>query len=73
MRNGLLGVVGFAGNQQAIDRCFAVRCFGGYRVALCFAVFDQCQPASRLISLQACGIAHNQLHRNPGPSQTRGP
>ncbi|MNV76588.1 hypothetical protein D3C71_1699470 [compost metagenome] len=51
LRHSLFGVVGFAGDQQSIDGGCAVGCFRGHRVTLCFAMFDQCQPTSRLVSL----------------------
>ncbi|MNF96096.1 hypothetical protein D3C84_788740 [compost metagenome] len=71
--HGLLGIVGFAGHQQAVDRLIAVSSFAGDGIRCCFAVLHQRQAARSLISLQARRIPHDQPDRHPGPRQTRGP
>ena len=71
--HGLLGIVGFAGHQQAMDRLVAVGCFAGDWIGCRFAMLDQRQAARRLIGLQARSIPHDQPDRHAGPCQTGGP
>jgi len=73
LRDGLLGVVGLAGHQQATDRLRTGGCLARNVISSGFALFHEREPARRLISLQALFIANDQSDRQACPRQARGP
>ena len=66
-------VVGLAGHQQAVDGALCLRGFGRDGVVLGVVLFDQCQAASLLISLQPLPVTQDQAHCLACARQAAGP
>lgn len=68
-----LSIVGFARDQQAMNRLRAARRFTDYRVSLFHTLLDQGQPLAGSIVGQARFIAQDQPDGHPRTCQPRGP
>ncbi|MNN58753.1 hypothetical protein D3C81_1738170 [compost metagenome] len=70
---GGCGVVGLAGQQQAMDRCAIGNRFGGQRQDLADAILLEGQAAGGMVLRQPLRVAQQQAYRLAGAGQAGGP
>ena len=71
--DGLFGVVGFAGHQQALDGCVRIEIFSAQWIEATLLRLNQGQAAGLVVGGQACRVAQDQAYWQPGTGQARGP